>query len=167
MAELIWEFRVAPVLKEQINAGKINLTAIVNTHQYAFQPHSRGEEVLTSISHWDHAGGNKKLVCQRIRPQVLQIRSNGNALQLAHSEFKGKPIIGGKDCEGVTQTPKNGEEFKIGDIAVKALYTPCHTQDSICWFMEDSTGRAIFTGDTLFHGGTLILETQSRRESRH
>jgi len=32
---LMQEFRVAPVLKEQINAGKINLTAIVNTHQYA------------------------------------------------------------------------------------------------------------------------------------
>ena len=76
--------------------------------------------------------------------------------QLAHSEFKGKPIIGGKDCEGVTRTPKNGEGFKIGDIAVKALYTPCHTQDSICWFMEDSTGRVIFTGDTLFHGGESI-----------
>jgi hydroxyacylglutathione hydrolase len=29
---LIWD-RVAPVLKEQIKAGKINLTAIVNTHQ--------------------------------------------------------------------------------------------------------------------------------------
>ncbi len=26
--------RVAPVLKEQIDGGKINLTAIVNTHQY-------------------------------------------------------------------------------------------------------------------------------------
>ncbi|TVY73619.1 putative hydroxyacylglutathione hydrolase [Lachnellula suecica] len=107
---------VAPVLKEQISSGKINLTAIVNTHH-----------------HWDHAGGNNKL--------------------LAHPEFEGKPIIGGKDCEGVTKTPKNGEGFKIGDIAVKALYTPCHTQDSICWFMEDSTGRVVFTGDTLFHGG--------------
>jgi hydroxyacylglutathione hydrolase len=74
--------------------------------------------------------------------------------QLAHPEFKGKPIIGGKDCEAVTKTPKDGEQaFKIGDIAVKALYTPCHTQDSICWFMEDSTGKAVFTGDTLFHGG--------------
>lgn len=68
-------------------------------------------------------------------------------------EFQGKPIIGGKDCDAVTQTPKNGEGFKIGDISVKGLYTPCHTQDSICWFMEDSTGKAVFTGDTLFHGG--------------
>ncbi|KAG4034112.1 hypothetical protein MFRU_003g00870 [Monilinia fructicola] len=111
---------VAPVLKEQIKEGKINLIAIVNTHH-----------------HWDHAGGNNKL--------------------LAHPEFKGKPIIGGKDCEGVTKTPKNGEGFKIGEIDVKALYTPCHTQDSICWFMEDGKGegvkKAVFTGDTLFHGG--------------
>jgi glyoxylase-like metal-dependent hydrolase (beta-lactamase superfamily II) len=85
--------------------------------------------------------------------------------QLAHSEFTGKPIIGGKDCEGVTKTPENGGGFKIGDIAVKALYTPCHTQDSICWLMEDSTGKAIFTGDTLFHGGTLILEKKRLRNS--
>lgn len=107
---------VAPVLKEQIKDGKINLVAIVNTHH-----------------HWDHAGGNNKL--------------------LAYPEFKGKPVIGGKDCEGVTKTPKNGEGFTIGEINVKALYTPCHTQDSICWFMEDKSGKAIFTGDTLFHGG--------------
>ncbi|PQE23714.1 hydroxyacylglutathione hydrolase protein [Rutstroemia sp. NJR-2017a WRK4] len=107
---------VVPVLKPQLLDGTINLTAIVNTHH-----------------HWDHAGGNAKL--------------------LAYPEFEGKPVIGGKDCERVTTTPKNGEGFKIGDISVKALYTPCHTQDSICWFMEDSTGRAVFTGDTLFHGG--------------
>jgi glyoxylase-like metal-dependent hydrolase (beta-lactamase superfamily II) len=32
--ELIRIHRVAPVLKDQISSGKINLTAIVNTHQY-------------------------------------------------------------------------------------------------------------------------------------
>lgn len=74
-------------------------------------------------------------------------------LQLAHPEFQGTAIIGGKDCEGVNKTPADGSSFKIGDIAVKAYYTPCHTQDSICWFMEDTTGRVVFTGDTLFHGG--------------
>ena len=70
-------------------------------------------------------------------------------------ELNGR-IIGGKDCKLVTETPKNGESFKLGDINVKALYTPCHTQDSICWLMEDSTGRAVFTGDTLFHGGMSL-----------
>lgn len=62
-------------------------------------------------------------------------------------------IIGGKDCEGVTKTPQHNEEFKLGDITVKGIHTPCHTQDSICFFMEDHGDKAIFTGDTLFNSG--------------
>merc|ERR1711977_611229 len=38
-------------------------------------------------------------------------------------------------------------------MGVKALHTPCHTQDSICFFFEDGNERAVFTGDTLFIGG--------------
>ena len=34
------------------------------------------------------------------------------------------------------------------------LHTPCHTQDSVCYFLEDGTGRAVFTGDTLFIAGS-------------
>ncbi|KAK1538536.1 hydroxyacylglutathione hydrolase [Colletotrichum paranaense] len=97
-----------------------------------------GEINLTAIvnthHHWDHAGGNKK----------LQGELGLNKL----------PIIGGKDCEGVTRTPGHGESFKIGEgIAVKALHTPCHTQDSICWFMQDGDQKVVFTGDTLFISG--------------
>lgn len=36
---------------------------------------------------------------------------------------------------------------------MKALHTPCHTQDSICYLFEDGNDRAVFTGDTLFIGG--------------
>lgn len=66
------------------------------------------------------------------------------------------PIIGGKDCQGVTETPADRSSFSIGkDIKVTAYYTPCHTEDSICWFMEDKSKnqRVVFTGDTLFIGG--------------
>lgn len=59
----------------------------------------------------------------------------------------------------MTKTPGNGEGFKVGNIAVKGLHTPCHTQDSICWFMEDGGDRVVFTGDTLFHGGMYALGT--------
>ena len=73
------------------------------------------------------------------------------------SQFKDVPVIGGKDCEGVTRTPNHDETFKIGSaISVKALHTPCHTQDSICWFMEDGADKVVFTGDTLFIGGCHI-----------
>ncbi|PYH43828.1 Las1-domain-containing protein [Aspergillus saccharolyticus JOP 1030-1] len=106
---------VTPELESQINAGKIELTAIVNTHH-----------------HWDHAGGNNELL----------------------KTFGKLPVIGGKDCQSVTQTPAHGETFKIGErISVKALHTPCHTQDSICYFMQDGDEKVVFTGDTLFIGG--------------
>jgi hydroxyacylglutathione hydrolase len=62
-------------------------------------------------------------------------------------------IIGGKDCQSVTRTPEHGSSFKLGDINIKSVYTPCHTQDSICYFLEDGGDKAVFTGDTLFISG--------------
>jgi glyoxylase-like metal-dependent hydrolase (beta-lactamase superfamily II) len=73
-------------------------------------------------------------------------------------QFGQLPIIGGRDCESATKTPQHGESFKIGDrISVKALHTPCHTQDSVCYFMEDGDQRVVFTGDTLFIGGMFYV----------
>lgn len=89
--------------------------------------------IVNTHHHWDHAGGNKKLRSGLGTPDL--------------------PIIGGKDCEAVTRTPADGEGFNVGNIAVKGIHTPCHTQDSICWFAQDGNEKAVFTGDTLFHGG--------------
>ncbi|OJJ51021.1 hypothetical protein ASPZODRAFT_127017 [Penicilliopsis zonata CBS 506.65] len=106
---------VVPVLDAQIKAGKINLTALVNTHH-----------------HWDHAGGNNEML----------------------KTFGKLQVIGGSNCQAVTTTPKHDETFKIGErITVTALHTPCHTQDSICYFMQDGDQRVVFTGDTLFIAG--------------
>jgi hydroxyacylglutathione hydrolase len=110
---------VLPSLLEKMKS-EINLTSILNTHH-----------------HWDHAGGNEKLLAAL--PEKV-------------------PVVGGKDCALVTSTPSDGSTFKIGkDIEVTALHTPCHTQDSICYYMVDSSTtpvqRAVFTGDTLFIGG--------------
>ncbi|KAE8145491.1 glyoxylase [Aspergillus avenaceus] len=88
--------------------------------------------IVNTHHHWDHAGGNN---------EMLKI-------------FGKLSVIGGKECQSVTKTPAHGETFKIGErISVKALHTPCHTQDSICYFMQDGDEKAVFTGDTLFIGG--------------
>jgi hydroxyacylglutathione hydrolase len=41
-----------------------------------------------------------------------------------------------------------GDVLKLGDKTVKVLYTPGHTEDSICLY----DGENVFTGDTLFVG---------------
>lgn len=107
---------VTPVLKDAIDSGRINLTAIVNTHH-----------------HGDHAGGNNKLRTDLGKPKL--------------------DIIGGRDCQSVTRTPEHGSTFKLGNISIKSVHTPCHTQDSICYYLEDGNDKAVFTGDTLFISG--------------
>ncbi|MBC7411463.1 MAG: MBL fold metallo-hydrolase [Bacteroidia bacterium] len=48
----------------------------------------------------------------------------------------------------------DGEEFKLGNITIKALHTPGHTMESTVYLLRDENGKdhAIFTGDTLFLG---------------
>lgn len=93
-------------------------------------------QVLTTHHHWDHAGGNEKLV------KAFQ----GPALT----------VYGGDDRIGaLTQKVGHGDSFSIGNLSVKCLFTPCHTSGHICYFVEgsDDGDKAVFTGDTLFLSG--------------
>jgi hydroxyacylglutathione hydrolase len=49
---------------------------------------------------------------------------------------------------------KDGEEFTVGHLKIKALHTPGHTLESTCYLLSDEEGKdyCIFTGDTLFVG---------------
>lgn len=90
--------------------------------------------VLTTHHHWDHAGGNEKL---------LQMRPGLNV-------FGGDERIG-----ALSQMVHHGDEFKVGSLNIKCLSTPCHTKGHICYYVTDAEGtsQAVFTGDTLFLGG--------------
>ncbi len=49
---------------------------------------------------------------------------------------------------------RDGEEFHIGKVRIKALHTPGHTLESTTYLLINEEGKeeAIFTGDTLFLG---------------
>ncbi|KAG5645901.1 hypothetical protein DXG03_005048 [Asterophora parasitica] len=92
---------------------------------------------ITTHHHFDHSGGNKDFA----------------------TRFPGVPIYGGSDkVPALTTLVKDKDEFIIGDSThVKCLATPCHTQDSICYYVTDTANEAqagsVFTGDTLFIAG--------------
>lgn len=98
------------------------------------KPQYELKAIVNTHHHYDHSDGNKKF----------------------HSKFPDLPIVAGKDSPLVTYTPSHEEVIDLGDnISITALHTPCHTQDSICYYAKDSkTGeKAVFTGDTLFISG--------------
>ncbi|KAM4820140.1 hydroxyacylglutathione hydrolase, mitochondrial isoform 3-T3 [Thomomys bottae] len=91
--------------------------------------------VLTTHHHWDHAGGNEKLV--KMEP--------------------GLKVYGGDDRIGaLTHKVTHLTMLQVGSLSVKCLSTPCHTSGHICYFVSKPGGSeppAVFTGDTLFVAG--------------
>lgn len=53
---------------------------------------------------------------------------------------------------------KDGDTFHVGDLLIRALHTPGHTPESMCYAVYENDDAevawAIFTGDTLFFGDT-------------
>uniref|UniRef100_A0A8C5Q8S4 Hydroxyacylglutathione hydrolase, mitochondrial n=1 Tax=Leptobrachium leishanense TaxID=445787 RepID=A0A8C5Q8S4_9ANUR len=91
--------------------------------------------VLTTHHHWDHAGGNEKLVKMVSGLKVYGADSRIGAL---------------------TQKVSHLSTFQIGSLHVKCLFTPCHTTGHICYYVTKPSGSeqpAVFTGDTLFVAG--------------
>lgn len=94
-----------------------------------------------------------------------------------HADFVSGHVDLAKKCGGVIvygptaktsydiYEGKDNEEFKIGDVLIKLLHTPGHTQESSTFLLIDENGKqhAIFTGDTLFIGdvGRPDLATKS------
>ncbi|CAN3374148.1 hydroxyacylglutathione hydrolase, cytoplasmic isozyme [Diutina rugosa] len=90
--------------------------------------------IVNTHHHYDHSQGN----------------------QFFHKKYPDLPVIAGKDSPQVSYTPQDGEVIDLGDsLAITALHTPCHTQDSICYYVSDTNTKekAVFTGDTLFISG--------------
>jgi hydroxyacylglutathione hydrolase len=72
------------------------------------------------------------------------------------SKETGAPIIYGPnaECEFDCISATDAQEFKLGNITIKALHTPGHTMESTTYLLIDENGKdhAIFSGDTLFIG---------------
>ena len=58
-------------------------------------------------------------------------------------------VYGGDDrIDAVTQKVTQGSKLRIGSLKVECLFTPCHTQGHICYFVthDDGSNPAVFTG---------------------
>ncbi len=108
---------------------------------------------------------------REIEPYLDRLRRDGVTLKYIfethfHADFvsghldlskkTGAPIVFGPKASPEFDfiSAGDGQEFKVGNITVKALHTPGHTMESTSYLLKDENGKdyALFSGDTLFIG---------------
>lgn len=120
-------------------------------------------------------------------PYIEMAKNNGATIKYVfethfHADFvSGHVDLAKKTGAAIVYGPKanpgyeaiiaeDNQEFKIGDVTLKVLHTPGHTQESSTYLLLDENGKetAIFTGDTLFLGDVgrpdLAIKTDLTRE---
>ena len=100
--------------------------------------------IINTHGHWDHIGANKAIQAATGAPIYIHridepLLSDGE-LNLC------KLFRGDGDGGKAARLLEDGDVIELGDLRLKVILTPGHTQGGICLQCED----LLFAGDTLF-----------------
>lgn len=101
------------------------------------QENSVVEKVFITHYHHDHIGGISDI--RKLFPSV-EIYKNQS----------------GGDIYKELKNIQDGDEFSVEGATLKAVFTPGHTQDHMCFLLKEE--NAIFTGDNVLGHGTAVFE---------
>jgi glyoxylase-like metal-dependent hydrolase (beta-lactamase superfamily II)/8-oxo-dGTP pyrophosphatase MutT (NUDIX family) len=90
--------------------------------------------VLVTHKHMDHIGG--------VAPVAEQMGLEVGAFGSTEDTF-------------VTRTIRDGEQIAVGDANLRAMHTPGHASDHLCFELVEE--RAVFTGDVVAGFGTVVI----------
>ena len=74
------------------------------------------------------------------------------------AKVMGKPApVHGRQDDGFepSEVLNDGDEVKVGELQLRALHTPGHASNHLCYLLE-GTGL-LFTGDHLMQGSTVVI----------
>lgn len=98
-----------------------------------------------------------------LRPRaVLVTHTHPDHAPLANplAEWWGVPAYGFADGPGFQpdRRLRDGDRLRFGEEVLEALHTPGHSDDHLCFRL----GGAVFTGDHIMGGSTVIVEDMAR-----
>jgi hydroxyacylglutathione hydrolase len=101
--------------------------------------------IVSTHGHWDHIGDNAA-VAEHTGAQVAVHPLDAHRLtdpQPLYAPFEIPPSVPAVDLE-------EGGEIRFGELRLRVLHTPGHTEGSVCLYDVDH--GSLFSGDTLFAG---------------
>ena len=96
-------------------------------------------EILVTHTHPDHLGG---------APDVLERFGERSVSKMPWPE---------RDRHVAVEIVPigDGDRFETDGVTLRALHTPGHAQDHLCYYLEEE--RALFTGDVVLGAGTTVI----------
>ena len=166
-----------------VGSGGVGISHVSDSHVYLIDGHKEiglidtgcgfaGERIIQNIrsegfdlarlkviaithSHWDHARGvafiKRQADCRvGVHPGGVNMLEEElwRSRQVAEAGFASDPT-------NVDFTFSDDQLITIGDYELKVLFTPGHSDDSVCFLVEMGGRRFAFTGDTLSGEGKL------------
>ena len=100
----------------------------------------RVSAILATHTHPDHS------------PAVAALAQSTGAEILG----RGAPVHGRQDATfAPTRTLNDGDSVGVGDLALRAIHTPGHASNHLCYLLE-GTGL-MFSGDHIMQGSTVVI----------
>lgn len=108
--------------------------------------------ILLTHGHFDHLGAVRELIAATGAPLMVHA---DDAASITTAEGNGGAAFGFTESSPpADRTLLEGDEVVAGELTLRVLHTPGHTPGGVCFFAQDTAGRAphLFAGDTLFAG---------------
>ncbi len=107
--------------------------------------------IILTHCHYDHIGAVPEIVeatGAKVAIHEKDVPLISNARATAALMFNAKQLAIKIDI-----VLKDGDIIDLGDASLTVIHTPGHTPGSICLY--DPVSKALFTGDTVFEGGSF------------
>jgi len=101
--------------------------------------------IVSTHGHWDHFGDNAAVQAHTAAPVAAHALDRD---RLEHPQPMWAPFEIPPSVPAVELA--EGGEVRFGDIRLRVLHTPGHTEGSVCLYAADE--GLLFSGDTLFKG---------------
>jgi glyoxylase-like metal-dependent hydrolase (beta-lactamase superfamily II) len=149
-----------------VGAGMGAADVVANARAAGFDP-ARIRHLLCTHAHGDHAGGaarmrallpNASLSISRDVADFVRIGDEvGTSIGVAKVAGIYPPDYRLERC-AVDRELSEGDRIAVGDLAFECIETPGHAHGHVSFLLEHDGRRSLFSGDVIFHGGTILLQ---------